>query len=81
MGDAQAEAEINMAMMARRAALKRQKVDTQDIQLKRAVRRETRAFTESAMLPTKGALEDMSRVWRRICASAIRGGSSSASLP
>ena len=39
-GDAQAEAEINMATAARRAAWKRQRVDTQDKQLMRAVWRE-----------------------------------------
>ena len=39
-GDAQAEAEISMATAARRAAWKRQRADTQDNQLKRAVRRE-----------------------------------------
>ena len=39
-GDAQAEAEISMATAARRAAWKRQRADTQDSQLMRAVRRE-----------------------------------------
>ena len=39
-GDAQAEAEISMAMAARRAAWKRQRDDPQDKQLMRAVRRE-----------------------------------------
>ena len=39
-GDTQAEAEIGMATTARRAAWKRQRVDTQDSQLNRAVRRE-----------------------------------------
>ena len=39
-GDAQAEAEISMATAARRAAWKRQRVDTQDKQLMRAVWRE-----------------------------------------
>ena len=39
-GDAQAEAEISMAMAARRAAWKRQRADPQDKQLMRAVRRE-----------------------------------------
>ena len=44
-GDAQAEAEISMATAARRAAWKRQRADTQDSQLKRAVRREnTRVY-------------------------------------
>ena len=38
--DAQAEAEISMATVARRAAWKRQRADTQDSQLKRAGRRE-----------------------------------------
>ena len=38
--DAQAEAEINMATAARRAAWTRQRVDTHDSQLKRAVQRE-----------------------------------------
>ena len=38
-GDAQAEAEISMAMAARRAAWKRQRADPQDKQLMRAVRR------------------------------------------
>ena len=38
--DAQAEAEISMATAARRAAWKRQRADTQDRQLIRAVRRE-----------------------------------------
>ena len=37
-GDVQAEAEISMATVARRAAWKRQRADTQDSQLKRAVR-------------------------------------------
>ena len=39
-GDAQAEAEISMATAARRVAWKRQRADTQDRQLMRAVRRE-----------------------------------------
>ena len=39
-GDAQAEAEISMATAARRAAWKRQRANTQDSQLMRAVRRE-----------------------------------------
>ena len=39
-GDAQAEAEISMATAARRATWKRQKADTQESQLERAVRRE-----------------------------------------
>ena len=43
-GDAQAEAEISMAVAARRAAWKRQRADTQDSQLMRAVRRENTRF-------------------------------------
>ena len=43
-GDAQAEAEISIATAARRAAWKRQKADTQDSQLMRAVRRENTRF-------------------------------------
>ena len=39
-GDAQAEAEINMAMAGRRTVWKRQKADKKDTQLKRAIRRE-----------------------------------------
>ena len=39
-GDSQAEEEISMATAARRAAWKRQRADTQDRQLMRAVRRE-----------------------------------------
>ena len=39
-GDAQAEVEISMVTAARRAAWKQQRADTQDSQLKRAVRRE-----------------------------------------
>ena len=39
-GDAQAEAKISMATAARREAWKRQKADTQDRQLMRAIRRE-----------------------------------------
>ena len=39
-GDSQAEAEISMATAARRAAWKRQRAETQDRQLMRAVRRE-----------------------------------------
>ena len=39
-GDAQAEAKVSMVTAARRAAWKRQRADTQDSQLKRAVRRE-----------------------------------------
>ena len=39
-GDAQAEAEISMAMAARRAAWKRQRADPEDKQLMRDVRRE-----------------------------------------
>ena len=39
-GDAQAEAEISMAMAARRAVWKRQRADPQDKQLMRVVRRE-----------------------------------------
>ena len=41
----------------------------------------THAFTESATMPMKAFLEDTSRVWRRLCAGAIRGGSSSALNP
>ena len=41
MGNAHAEAKINRAMTARRAAWKRQKDDTQGSQLKRAIRRES----------------------------------------
>ena len=40
MGNDQAKAEINMAMTTRRATWKQYKTDTQDRQLKRAVRRE-----------------------------------------
>ena len=40
MGEAQAEAKINMAMAARRVASKRQRAGTQDSQLMRAVQRE-----------------------------------------
>ena len=43
-GDAQAEAEINMATAARRAAWKRQTADTQDSQLIRAVRQKNTRF-------------------------------------
>ena len=43
-GDAQAKAGISMATAARRAAWKWQRVDTQDSQLKRAVRRENTRF-------------------------------------
>ena len=39
-GDAQAEEELSMATAVRRGAWKRQRADTQDSQLKRAVRRE-----------------------------------------
>ena len=39
-GDVQEEAEINIAMTARRAAWKRQKADTQDSQLRKVFRRE-----------------------------------------
>ena len=50
-GDAQAEAEISMATAVRRAAWKRQRVDTQDRQLMRAARREhtrvCRVFTDA----------------------------------
>ena len=45
-GDAQAEAEISMATAARRAAWKRQRADTQDRQLMRAVRREKYARSQ-----------------------------------
>jgi hypothetical protein len=41
-GDAQAEAEFGMATAARRAAWKRQRADTQDKQLMRDVRRESK---------------------------------------
>ena len=77
-GDAQAEAEISMATAARRAAWKRQRADPLDRQLIRAVRRENtrvrRAYTDAH----NRILEDTSRVWKRICASATRGGSASA---
>ena len=44
-GDAQAEAKSSTAMAARRAAWKRERADTQNGQLKRAVRREnTRVY-------------------------------------
>ena len=43
-GDAQAEAEISVATVARRAAWKRQRADTQDSQLMRAVPRENTRF-------------------------------------
>ena len=43
-GDAQAEAEISMAMSARRATWKRQRADTQNSQLMRAVWRENMRF-------------------------------------
>ena len=43
-GDAQEEAEISIAMATRRAAWKRQRADTQDSQLMRAVRRENTRF-------------------------------------
>ena len=43
-GDAQAEAEISMATAARRAAWKRQRADTHNSQLMRAVRRENTRF-------------------------------------
>ena len=81
MGDALAvlEAEIDMGMTARRAAWERQKADTQDKQLKTDVRREnTRVYR---VCDRKDSLEDTSRIWMRICASGIRGGSSSASRP
>ena len=39
------------------------------------------ASTASATMPTKGSLEDTPRVWRRIGASAIKWGPSSASSP
>ena len=42
--DAQAETEISMATAARRAAWKRQRANTQDSHLKRAVRRENTRF-------------------------------------
>ena len=42
VGDAQTEADINMAMSARRVAWNRQKADTQDSQLKRVVWQENR---------------------------------------
>ena len=43
-GNAQAEVEISMATVARRAAWKRQRAGTQDSQLVRAVRRENTRF-------------------------------------
>ena len=39
------------------------------------------AITGSVTMPTKCSLKDTSRVWRRICASVIRGGSTSAASP
>ena len=42
MEDAQTEAEINMVMTARRETEKKQKADTQDSQLKRAVLQEAK---------------------------------------
>ena len=67
-GDAQAEAEINMAVTARQVAWKRQKADAQDSQLKGAPRREnTRVhrvydaayekFLEFAPARSEGALQ------------------------
>ena len=61
-GDAQAESEIGMATAARRAAWKRQRADTQDSQLMRAVRRENTRFHRSVAIPMKGSLKDTSRV-------------------
>ena len=46
MGDARAEAGINMMMTATRAVRKRQEADTQDSQVKRAVRRENHARSQ-----------------------------------
>ena len=89
-GDAQAKAEISMATAARRAAWKLQRADTQDSQLMRAdsqvsqlmraVRRKNTRVTGSAPMLAKKSLKDTSRVWRRICASATRGGSTSAAI-
>ena len=77
-GDAQAEAEISMAMAARRAAWKRQRADPQDKQLMRAVRRENTRVRRVCTDAKNRFLEDTPRVWRRICASATRWGSTSA---
>ena len=40
-----------------------------------------RAFRGFVTMLTKGSLKDTSRIWRRIYARAIRGGSYSASSP
>ena len=68
-------------MTARRTARKRQKTDTQDSQLGRAVRRaNTHAQRVCNTLHTQDSLRNTSRrVWRRSCASAIRVDFSSAS--
>ena len=79
MGDAQAEADINMMMTATRAVRKQQEADTQDSQLNELSSEKTRTFTGSATLHTKCSLEKKFRVLRRICTSAVRGGLSSPS--
>ena len=61
-GDAQAEAEISMATAARRAAWKRQRADTHDSQLMRAVRREHTRFHSVCNDAYEGSLKDTSRV-------------------
>ena len=81
-GDAQAEAEISMATAARRAAWKRQRADTQDSQMKRAVRQENtrvhRVCNDTCERFLERHVQDMEKDLRQ---REIRGGSSSASSP
>ena len=81
-GDAQAEAEISMATAARRAAWKRQKADTHDSQLMRAVRREnTRVHRVCNDVFERFLERHVQAVEDDLRASAIRGGSSSVASP
>ena len=81
-GDAQAEAEISMATAARRAAWKRQRADTQDSQLIRAVRRENTRVHRVCNNAFERFLErHVQAMEEDLRASAIRRGSSSAASP
>ena len=70
-----------MATAARRAAWKRQRADTQESQLKKAVRRENTRFHGVYNEAYEMFLERYVKDMEEDCASVIRGGSSSASNP
>ena len=78
MGDAPTEAEIDMAMAARRVAWKRKKAGTQDSQLKRAVRRENTRVHRAYDAAYGRFLGRHVQGLEESCASAIREDFSSA---